>query len=350
MLIKKVKEIFNQRFDRWLTKRMPAVDSIILNRGNTFIFPSRFGLMFLTTATVLFLIGTNYQNNLILFLVFFMLSFMITCLLLSYQNLAGLELTANNSKDQFTNENCTFSLRIKANKGGAEQTHYRFKKSSAPLESVIQEERVQLFAKSAQRGWFKPGRVTIESNYPFGLFNVWTHLDFGFCCLLYPTPIESSLSNIALSGEQTDNGLRESKVGFETFNTLKPYQQGESLKSVAWKQVAQGKGFFTKQFEQEQGGNVYLSLSDFQGQPIEKTLSMLTYQVINHEQLGVNYALDLGGAVIEVGGGEQHQLQCLRALALYGKGDGKEYVQERGKQNDQENEHNEHSIKEAKQS
>ena len=77
---------------------------------------------------------------------------------------------------------------------------------------------------------------------------------------------------------------------------------------------------------------------------------MLTYQVINHEQLGVNYALDLGGAVIEVGGGEQHQLQCLRALALYGKGDGKEYVQERGKQNDQENEHNEHSIKEAKQS
>ena len=30
--------------------------------------------------------------------------------------------------------------------------------------------------------------------------------------------------------------------------------------------------------------------------------------------------------------------------------DGKEYVQERGKQNDQENEHNEHSIKEAKQS
>lgn len=319
MIIKNLQVLLNKRYARWLKKRIPEVDSITLNRGNTFVFPSRFGLVFLTTCIVMFLIGTNYQNNLVLFLVFFLLSFMVTCLLLSYQNLSGLVLTTMKGNDHFAGAECAFTLRVDAKENIAQQTTYVFQHASSDINSVVDDRQVQLFAKNSQRGWFKPGRVTVQSYYPFGLFKVWTHLDLGLSCLLYPTPIENPLENIALSGEETKSGGLQTKVGVDAFSSLKPFMEGESLKSVAWKQVAQGRGWFTKQFEQEQGGDVYLSLSAFKGIPIEEKLSMLTYQVLSYEQQGVSYALDLGHMVIKVNSGPTHYKSCLRALALYGQ-------------------------------
>jgi len=328
IISKQFKALINQRFDRWLVKRIPVVDSITLNRGNTFIFPSRFGLIFLATCVILFLIGTNYQNNLILFLVYFLLSFMITCLLLSHQNLSGLRLTASQTEDQFANEHCAFILRLSLSKNAktncAQQTSFTFKQASSTFpatmaEPLSEQQNISLFAKSTKRGWFKPGRVTVQSYYPFGLFRVWSHIDFGFSCLLYPSPIENGLDNVVLNGDETEAGKQAAKVGFDTFSTLKPFQEGESLKSIAWKQVAQGKGVFTKQFEEERGGDVFLSLSAFNGVSTEARLSMLAYQVLTYEQQGISYALDLGARVIEVGCGAQHQQACLRALALYGE-------------------------------
>ena len=319
MIMNKLRIFFNNRFDYWLKKRMPAIDSIKLNRGNTFIFPSRFGGVFLVTSSVIFLIGTNYQNNLILFLVFFLLSFMITCMFLSYQNLSGLVLTAVKGEDQFSNKDCSFMLRIESAEHLAQQTTYSFKYPSSSLKTVNGDQQVQLFAKGDKRGWFKPGRVTVQSYFPFGLFKVWTHLDFDFCCLLYPDPIENPLSDIRASGERKETGRSQNKAGFDTFSMLNPYQQGESLKSVAWKQVAQGRGLLTKQFEQEQGGDVYLSLTTFKGIPIEEAIAMLTYQVVSYEKLGVNYLLDLGSLTIKANSGAEHQRDCLRALALYGQ-------------------------------
>ncbi len=318
MSFHKLKALKAKYFERWLSKRMPTVKQITLDRSNTFIFPSRFGCMLLATCLVMFLIGTNYQNNLILLLVFFLLSFMVTCLLFSYQNLSGLNLATVASDDQFTGQAAIFRLRINAKKGGAQQTQYFFKNNTSNIKSVVDQQSVQLFAKSTQRGWFKPGRVTVQSYYPFGLFKVWTYLDFGFSCLLYPAPLENKLQNITLSGKETAIGGHQKKVGFDTFNHLKPFQQGESLKSIAWKQVAQGKGFFTKQFEQEIGGDVYLSLSALKTVSLEDKLAMLTYQVINYQQQGVRYGLDLGQVVIKVDTGANHQTTCLRAIALYG--------------------------------
>lgn len=319
MIKRKLKASLNKRFDAWLNKRMPAEDNIILHRSNAFIFPSRAGGMFLATCIIMFLFGTNYQNNLILFLVYFLLSFMLTCLLLSYRNLSGIVLTATSSDDQFVNKDCAFILRVEAKANNAQQTTFAFKRQQSTIQSVVDTRQVTLFSKSTQRGWFKPGRVTIQSYYPFGLFRVWTHLDFGFTCLLYPTPIKHALNNVMLSGQATSSGHRETKAGVDTFSTLKPFQQGESLKSVAWKQVAQGRGTFTKQFEEEQGGDVHLSLAAINGGTIEEKLSMLAYQVINYEQQGLHYALDLGESMVKLNSGAAHQKQCLRALALYGE-------------------------------
>jgi uncharacterized protein (DUF58 family) len=246
---------------------------------------------------------------------------MVTCLLLSYQNLSGIAFTATNSDDQFSHKDCAFTLRIDAKPNRAQQISYRFKNRQSVIQSVVDERQVTLFSKGFQRGLFKPGRVTIQSYYPFGLFRVWTHLDFGFSCLLYPIPMQHSINNTVLSGNQTNTKHQETKAGVDTFSTLKPFKEGESLKSIAWKQVAQGRGKFTKHFEEEQGGDVYLSLSAIHAGSLEEKLSMLTYQVLHYEQQGIQYALELSGVLIQSNSGSAHQTQCLRALALYGLND-----------------------------
>ncbi|WP_028865518.1 DUF58 domain-containing protein [Psychromonas aquimarina] len=314
------KSLMQTRFESWLKRRIPAVKTITLNRGNTFIFPSRAGFLYILTVLMLFLLGTNYQNNLILFVVFFLCSFMLTCLLLSYQNLANLTLTANPVKAQFAGQDCCCSLRISRQRGRAQQVHYEFKKSSSPLQSILTEESAVLYALSKKRGWFEPGRVTVSSRFPFGLFSVWTHIDFGFKCLIYPQPLEQYCVVQTLPGKQTNNGLRSFDSGFEQFAMLKSYQPGESLKSVAWKQVAQGRGMLSKQFEQSQGGDVILDIDDYAFLDLEAKLSALCYQVIELYKNNVSFVLKLKDQVITAEHGSDGKATCLRQLALYGAG------------------------------
>lgn len=311
-----LKRLINHLFVVWLNKRLPAQSHFVLNRTNTFIFPSKFGLHFLLLLFILFLLGTNYQNNLILFMVFFLCSFMLTCLLLSYFNLAGLTLNVGQADAQFAGQDITFRLRLLKQVNRAEQIHFHFQNSSSPLESVINEKQVLLYALSNKRGLFDPKRVTVSSTFPFGLFRVWTHLDFGFSSIVYPAPlVKEYLFNLA--GEKNNSAFNQMESGFEQFSTLKPYQQGESLKLVAWKQLAQGRGWFSKQFEQNVGADIVLDIALYADFPLETKLSILCYQVLALDEKGESYCLKLGNKEIAYGQGKLHKQRCLKALALY---------------------------------
>lgn len=310
-------KFIRKRFNKWLKRRLPATNKITLNSANIFIFPSKTGLHFLITCFILFLLGTNYQNNLILFLVFFLCSFMVICLLLSYQNLAGLTLTAVNSEAQFADKNCQFNLRLSYSKTVAQDISFTFQKTTSKLHCSIDQDRVCLYAFSKRRGYFNPGRITVRSTFPFGLFTVWTHLDFAFKILLYPKPIENNMFIGRLSSDLSDKGMQASIMGVDEFSTLKNYQIGESLKSVAWKQLAQGRGWLTKQFEQSAGGDLLLDIDRVNHLPLEIRLRFLCYQVIALEKRGQRYALRLTKQQIEVGSGLEHKKRCLQCLALH---------------------------------
>jgi len=310
------KQFINKRFDKWLSRRMPATKEITLNSGNTFIFPSKTGIHFLVSCFILFLLGTNYQNNLILFLVFFLCSFMITCLLLSFKNLAGLIIKSVETHAQFAGHDIQFKLRIKHNKHSGQDISYKFQHASSVLHTIVESDSVCLYALNKQRGYFNPGRVTVRSTFPFGLFNVWTHLDFGLQVLLYPKPIENKMSLQRSPSNLHDSSLNQSIAGVDQFSNLKNYQAGESLKSVAWKQVAQGRGWFSKQFEQSAGGDISLDIDTLNHLPLETRLSYICYQIIELERTEQRYALSLYNQNIEVGSGRSHQKRCLTALAL----------------------------------
>ena len=183
---------YNRGVHHWLDKSLPAQNSITLNHKNTFILPSRFGFIYLCSCVLLYFIGANYQDNLILFLLYFLLSFMLTCMLLSYQNLAGLTLTGNKITNQFAKQDCQVRLRVKHKKNNnMSQINFSFKHNSSTLAAIVNEQQVLLYAYSNIRGYFNPGRITLSSNFPCGLFSVWTHLDLNLSCLLFPEPVDN---------------------------------------------------------------------------------------------------------------------------------------------------------------
>ncbi|MEX1056863.1 MAG: hypothetical protein WED11_03970, partial [Natronospirillum sp.] len=80
--------------ERWILARNPASGTVALGQKHIFIMPNRYGIGLLMLVLLLFLMGTNYQNNLVLALAFWLLSVFILSILLTYHNLSGLRLNS----------------------------------------------------------------------------------------------------------------------------------------------------------------------------------------------------------------------------------------------------------------
>lgn len=313
-----INQWISTRFDKWLKQHVPPSSRVVLTRKNLFILPTWFGVIFLVTCFTLFLLGTNYQNNLILFLSFLLSSVFVSCLLLSHKNMSGLALEAAEPEPQFAEQVMAFPVKIKHSSEQG-QFYFNLQKQSHVLDAVIKGQQVVVYAKPLQRGYFKPGRLTVYSLFPLGLFRVWSHVDLGWQGLVYPKPIEAKVVLDSDAGDQqADLGRSRSKPGFDEFAGLKTYQVGESLKSVAWKQLAQGRGWHSKAFEQAQGAPVWLTLNEQSGRDLETKLSQITSQVLQLDEQNALYGLRLAGQEIAPAQGPSHKLQCLAALATYG--------------------------------
>lgn len=313
-----IRKWFKQRFDKWLKKNIPPNGKITLTRNNLFILPTWFGAAYLVTCFTLFLLGTNYQNNLILFLSFLLSSIFVSCLLASHKNMSGLTLYAANPEPQFAEQYIAFPLKIE-HRPEQGQFIFAFQQDGDGLDALIKDQQVLIYRQALRRGYFNPGRLTISSVFPLGLFRVWTHVDLNWQGLVYPKPIESAVVlDSDGADKQADLGRSRTQAGFDEFAGLKTYQIGESLKSVAWKQLAQGRGWHSKAFEQAQGSAVWLNLNAQTGRDLETKLGQLTAQVLTLDEQNALYGLRLGTHEIAPAQGAQQRLTCLAALATYG--------------------------------
>ncbi len=104
------------------------------------------------------------------------------------------------------------------------------------------------------------------------------------------------------------------------FSELKEYVTGESRARVAWKQFARDQGKYTKHYQSQQGGSLWLNLADMPSHDIEMQLSFLSYLIVEYSNSKHVFGLKLGGInniKIEPNSGQEHQEECLNALAHY---------------------------------
>ena len=100
---------------------------------------------------------------------------------------------------------------------------------------------------------------------------------------------------------------------------LREYQPGDPMQRVAWKTVARGGAWYTKEFEGVGGGGpVELSWYALPaGLDRELRLSRLTAWVLAAERAARPFSLQLPGFALPPGQGRAHRRAALTALALH---------------------------------
>ncbi len=261
----------------------------------------------------------NYQNNMSYALTFLLATLFVIATLHTFANLSGLTVRALHAQPVFAGQLSEFVLQVERHKPGEHYAlHLQWPQGSEALVNLLERdrERVALHVRTQQRGWFNPGRLLVESNYPLGLLRCWSLVDLDMQALVYPQPLACGQPP-APGGAEAD-GVAIPAAGSDDFYGFRAYRPGDSLRQVYWKGLARGLPVQSKQYCAYADRSPWLDWEQFDGLGVEQRLSHLCYLALNYYQRNEDYGLRLPGVVIAPGRGELHRDQVLRALALYG--------------------------------
>ncbi len=305
-------------FARWVIRRIPPARNVILNHQNIFIIPNKQGLGFLFVQGLMFIGAVNFEISLAFALVFLLLGMFFLSIFYTFRNLAGLHVTAVPGDSVFAGDKAEVTVIL--NRHGKrifENVQVSFpgsRKTTADL-ITLSEQRLDLYVPTNKRGSFTPGRLVIETIFPFGICRAWSLIDLNFTCLVYPAPVECDLD--WLTANQLNSGRTNITRGNDDFHGLREYQRGDSLKHVAWKIFARGQGMFTKEYSSNIDERIWLHWDMFPDHSIEERLSRICYCVIKLDSAGVDYGLVLPGIKISPAKGFLHYRKLLEILAMY---------------------------------
>lgn len=303
----------------WLSRRLPPQASVTLAHKSIFILPTGFGLIWVLLVILLFLFGTNYQNNLVIGLSILLLSIFNTCIIYSYRNLAGMTLQSKSGPNVYAGESVIYPIALSASQVQHNVTlNYQGNPTQILDRLDTQEQTLLLSFANELRGLVNPGRIKVESRYPLGLCRAWSNIDLDNSQIVFarPKPSMTTLRQDQTYATEASSQQGKTIVGVEEFKSLKPYITGESLNQIAWKQLAQGRGMLTKEFEQPLSAPQWLIL-DPAKPDIEQQLSELTWMVDRLSQKAHIFGLILPGKTIAPSAGNAHRIVCLTAIATY---------------------------------
>jgi len=301
--------------------RQPDVESgpIVLNSRRLYILPTRIGLVFGLLLLGLLMVSANYGISLGYLFTFLLAGVGMAGLFHSQRNLLGLTLRPLGAAPVFAGETARFRLLLENPnprlRGGFVLIHGEA--LSQPVDLAPTESgELHLDLAQPRRGWHRPGRLSLASTWPLGLFRCWTVFALDWGVLVYPKPAPTALPLPATSGEGRQTSWR--RAGDDEFSMLREYRPGDSPRRIAWKSVARGQPPLTKQFAGSGGGELWLNWDDCPESDVESRLSRLTRWALDAEQAGHLWGLVLPGFRLPPGGGGRHLEQALEALARHG--------------------------------
>ncbi|MDP5209943.1 DUF58 domain-containing protein [Microbulbifer sp. 2205BS26-8] len=311
---------FRALAERWLNRRAPRARAIALNHRRLFILPTRAGLGFLLMIALLWLLATNYENNLVFALTFLLVSAFVILPVHTFANLTGLHLQLLGTRPAFAGDFTEANINVRREgKRKREWIQLGWPPEEGRYVDLCDQAGtdVCIAMPVVARGRVQAPRLRIESRFPLGLFCCWSWLDLDIEFLVYPRPV--SAGPLPVGAAQSEGESGEVRRGHDDLNALKPYQPGDSLRHLAWKQYAAGRDLYSKEYESRTDGRLWLDWELLDGRDVETRLSNLCHWVLQAERQQLAYGLRLPGTRIAPALGPKHQQQVLRALALFPK-------------------------------
>jgi uncharacterized protein (DUF58 family) len=308
---------------RWRQRlwRIDAADRgpIVLRHRRIYILPTRRGLALIATLAIMLLTSMNYSLSLGHALTFLVAGLVASALLQTYRNLAGIAASPLAAGEAFAGGQVAFTLSL-ANAGAARQAIVVTPRSGGSVSvdlPATATRQVQLTVPAPRRGRLALGRVTLSTDFPLGLWRGWAYVHFPVTGIVYPAP-EAPAPHLP-PGLQGSDFHRSARAADAELAGLREYHPGDPLNRIAWKAVARGAGWYTKQFEGTGGsGALELHWAELpSGLGTEARLSRLAAWILAAEREARSFGLTLPGVDLPAGSGAGHRRAALCALALF---------------------------------
>ncbi|PKM20030.1 MAG: hypothetical protein CVV11_00505 [Gammaproteobacteria bacterium HGW-Gammaproteobacteria-15] len=300
-----------QLISRYLDKRQPPADKVRLVQKLIFILPTRYGWWFVLLIALLYLLGTNYQNNLILLLCYLLLSVFLVNIVLAYQNMSGLTLQCQQAAEGFAGTDTTVTVNLSSDKKHF-MLNMNFVRHNETVLLSQPATTASLNLTGTKRGKYTLPRIKITSQYPFGLWRAWSYVALAQPYWVYPAPdADKSAVNVAA----TDSSQQAKTDAGET---LAPYRAGDSVRHMVWKRLARDptNPVVRQQHFSAQAEPSWIVVPALSGDALERALRYACQQLLQLEQSGSSYGLKLPALTLPQAKGPQHLQRCLQELAL----------------------------------
>ncbi len=305
----------------WLFQwRGPERGAIVLVQRRVFILPTPQGLLFAGVIMLMLIGSVNYDLSLGFILAFLLGATGIQSMLHTFRNLANLRIAPGRVPPVFAGEQAQFQIRI-ANHARIHRYSIgvtRDKRTAVYIDVPPDTEMIATVAVTAtRRGWLRPGRLTLYTFFPIGLFRAWSYVDLDMQALVYPAPASPGLTLPLPETGSGDGGAHGH--GHDEFSGLRPYRPGDSPRHIAWKAVARDDTLLTKQFTGRADTELWLAWEALPpAMATENRIAHLARWVIDADSAGLAYGLRVPGLLLPIATGAAHRDDCLRALALHG--------------------------------
>jgi uncharacterized protein (DUF58 family) len=311
---------FRQRFRNWAFRRTYETGTVTLNQRRIYILPTSQGIGFGCVLVLMLLGDINYGLSLGYVLTFLLATASGMSMLFAFRNLAQLEIRAGHIESVFVGEQSFFIFYFN---NPSSLTRYQIHlHDDAGHHTVFDlhaqhHTEVQLALPATHRGWLDSERLTIFTDFPFGLFHAWTYIHFDVRCLVYPKP--AAPQPLPVSSSQDGSG-KLFVAGDEDFSGLRNYVTGDAMPRIAWKALAREQGLQVKQFSSLQGKSLWLDWAQLPNIATERKLEILARWVLDCDAQGLLYGLRLPDVEVMPQNNPTHRAECLRRLALFGFG------------------------------
>jgi uncharacterized protein (DUF58 family) len=315
-----MRRFFRRRMAAWIRRRQgPDILPLTLQRRRLYILPTRAGMGFGVLLLFMLIAGLNYGSSLALFLTFLLGGFVLVTMHLCHRNLLGTSLQTADAPAIFargtgslhlTLGNTTPLWRYRIESGVSDEPTLA---ADVPLQG---KQRIDLPVAAPARGIVQIDRLRLTTTHPFGLFRAWTWVHAPIQMIVYPRP-HGSLPMPAENGRKW--GLRsQGHSGADEWRGLRPFRDGDSPRQVDWKAYAREAPLLVKEYSSAGSELRIFDFTHLLKLDTEARLEQLARWVVDADERGERYGLELPDIHIAPDRGAEHRHRCLAALALYG--------------------------------
>ena len=290
-----------------------------LRARRLYILPTPVGVAFGLLLFLMMMAGMNYANSMALMLTFVLGAWAIVGMVECQRTLRGLAVLQGRADDAFAGGTGRFALQLR-NPTRVARHSLALRCPGSPAQDFDLPAQAELWVTAAfeagPRGRQRLDRLELATLAPFGLFRAWTWLYLPIDAIVYPRPAGERALPRSGAWHQS-HSLATTGRDPGQWAGLRPYAEGDSPRSIAWKAWARGGPLLVGLYEGEGGDEHLLDESTLRDLPVEARLAQLAAWVEACTRDGSAFALELGGVRLPLDQGSEQRTAALRALALH---------------------------------